>query len=54
MSDDLSLVVSGNDDDETFVQVPIRKKDFGDFITNLLGQPEKIQESAKVAHLKPH
>lgn len=44
MSDDLSLVVSGNDDDEKFVQVPIRKKDFGDFITNLLGQPEKIQE----------
>lgn len=44
MKDDLSLVVSGNDDDESFVQVPIRKKDFGDFITNLLGQPEKIQE----------
>ncbi|MDM7480400.1 MAG: hypothetical protein P3W96_000020, partial [Halomonas sp.] len=27
-----------------FVKVPIKKKDFGDFITNLLGQPETISD----------
>ncbi|KFZ38423.1 hypothetical protein HR45_02965 [Shewanella mangrovi] len=45
MNNDLSLLVSGNDDGNSYVQVPIKKKDFGDFITNLLGQPEKIRDS---------
>ncbi|KUI97156.1 hypothetical protein [Vibrio sp. MEBiC08052] len=28
-----------------YYKVPIKKKDFGDFITNLLGQPETIEQS---------
>lgn len=44
MSGEVSLVVSGNDSQEQYVQVPIKRKDFGDFVTNLLGQPETITE----------
>ncbi|MBA4501697.1 hypothetical protein [Marinobacterium marinum] len=44
MSDDYQLVVSG-DDQESLVQIPIKKKDFGDFVTNLLGQPETMEWS---------
>ncbi|RDE25048.1 hypothetical protein DV711_05645 [Motiliproteus coralliicola] len=42
MPDDLQLLVSG-DDRDSLVQIPIKKKDFGDFVTNLLGQPETIE-----------
>ncbi|MDI5833542.1 hypothetical protein [Shewanella xiamenensis] len=42
MNDDLSIVLSGRESQEQFVQVPIKKKDFGNFITSLLGQPETI------------
>lgn len=45
MNEDLSLQVSNEDDREVFVQVPIRKQDFGRFVANLLGQPEKIEGS---------
>ncbi|GHX14138.1 hypothetical protein VCSRO60_3549 [Vibrio cholerae] len=44
MSNDVTLVMGDQSDDEQFVQVPIKKKDFGDFITNLLGQPEVIRD----------
>ncbi|MEW8552960.1 MAG: hypothetical protein AB2605_04135 [Candidatus Thiodiazotropha sp.] len=44
MTDEVSLVVSGDDPQEQYVQVPIKRKDFGDFVTNLLGQPETITE----------
>ncbi|MGN8124654.1 hypothetical protein ACTJK9_23125 [Pseudomonas sp. 22082] len=37
-----NVKISDSNSDEQYVQVPIKKKDFGDFITNLLGQPEKI------------
>lgn len=43
MSDNnFNVHISGADSDAQYVQVPIKKKDFGDFITNLLGQPETI------------
>lgn len=42
MSDNLKLVLDENE--EQMVQVPIKRKDFGDFITNLLGQPETIRD----------
>ena len=41
MSKEVSFVLPENEK-EQYVQVPIKKKDFGDFITNLLGQPENI------------
>lgn len=44
MSEDLNLVVSGDDSQNQYVQVAIKKKDFGDFVTSLLGQPETIVE----------
>lgn len=44
MSDDFQLIVSG-DDQDSLVKIPIKKKDFGDFVTNLLGQPETIDWS---------
>jgi hypothetical protein len=39
---DINLILSDDDSDDQFIQVPIKKKDFGDFITSLLGQPETI------------
>lgn len=43
MAENLNLVVNGDDENkEHLIQVPIKKKDFGDFVTNLLGQPEAI------------
>jgi hypothetical protein len=42
MSEDLSIRVSNDNSQEQYFQVPIKRKDFGDFITNLLGQPETI------------
>lgn len=44
MDNKFNLVVSGDDSQDQYVQVPIKRKDFGDFITNLLGQPETINE----------
>jgi hypothetical protein len=43
MTNEVILAVSDEGESE-YYQVPIRKKDFGDFITNLLGQPETIEE----------
>jgi hypothetical protein len=48
MGENLSIVVNDDDDDdqqEQFIQVPIKRKDFGDFVTNLLGQQETILEN---------
>lgn len=42
LNDGLNVVISGDNSENQYVQVPIKKKDFGDFITNLLGQPENI------------
>lgn len=42
LDDGLNVVISGDNSENQYVQVPIKKKEFGDFITNLLGQPEKI------------
>lgn len=42
MNEKMSIVVSEEVGDEKYIQVPIKKKDFGSFITNLLGQPETI------------
>lgn len=39
---DINLILSEDESDDQFIQVPIKKKDFGDFITGLLGQPETI------------
>lgn len=39
---DINLILSDDDSDDQFIQVPIKKKDFGDFITSLLGQRETI------------
>lgn len=39
---DLSITLSNDDSNEKFIQVPIKQKDFGEFISNLLGQPESI------------
>ncbi|WP_122516966.1 hypothetical protein [Pseudomonas viridiflava] len=39
---DINLILSDDDSEDQFIQVPIKKKDFGDFITSLLGQPETI------------
>tara|TARA_R110002020_G_scaffold287523_1_gene503023 strand:- start:1672 stop:2721 length:1050 start_codon:yes stop_codon:yes gene_type:complete len=44
MNDNLNLVLEGAEEHEQFVQVPIKRKDFGDFITSLLGQPETIRD----------
>ncbi|HBC3859298.1 TPA: hypothetical protein KD866_004765 [Vibrio parahaemolyticus] len=44
MNNDVTLTMGNQGDGEQFVQVPIKKKDFGDFITNLLGQPEIIRD----------
>jgi len=41
-ANDLNLILSEDDSESQFIQVPINKKDFGDFITGLLGQPETI------------
>lgn len=44
MTNDLEIVLKEEDEAQsTFVTVPIKKKDFGDFITNLLGQRELIE-----------
>ncbi len=45
MSENLSIVVNHDDEQEQFIQVPIKRKDFGDFVTNLLGQQETILEN---------
>lgn len=42
MNDGLNVLVSGDNSEDQYVQVSIKNKDFGDFITNLLGQPENI------------
>lgn len=42
LNDGLNVVISGDSSENQYVQVPIKKKDFGDFITKLLGQPENI------------
>lgn len=42
---DINLILSEDESDDQFIQVPIKKKDFGDFITSLLGQPEAINGS---------
>lgn len=39
---DLNILLSDDESDDQFIQVPIKKKEFGDFITSLLGQPETI------------
>ncbi|MCD5970400.1 hypothetical protein [Pseudomonas quasicaspiana] len=44
---DINLILSDDDSDDQFIQVPIKKKDFGDFITSLLGQPETINGRKK-------
>lgn len=44
MENEMNLVLGNDESAEKFVQVPIKKKDFGDFITNLLGQPETISD----------
>ncbi len=44
MSGDMTIVMGPDKSQEQFVQVPIKKKDFGNFITNLLGQPEIIRD----------
>lgn len=38
----LSITLTNDESDEKFIQVPIKQKDFGNFISNLLGQPESI------------
>ncbi|MDO6452801.1 hypothetical protein Q4490_04415 [Neptunomonas phycophila] len=44
MNSDMTIVMGPDESQEQFVQVPIKKKDFGDFITSLLGQPETIRD----------
>lgn len=44
MTNDFEIILKEEDEAQsTFVTVPIKKKDFGDFITNLLGQRELIE-----------
>lgn len=44
MGRDLDIVFSGEDAGDEYVKVPVKRKDFGDFVLNLLGQQEKIEE----------
>lgn len=44
MGNELNLKLSDDEREDQFVQVPIKRKDFGDFITGLLGQPETISD----------
>lgn len=47
MGDSLSIVENKENSQEQFIQVPIKKKDFGHFVTNLLGQPETIIDNVR-------
>ncbi|MEE5045510.1 hypothetical protein V2J81_19305 [Pseudomonas alliivorans] len=53
-SNDLNLILSSENSDESYIQVPIKKVDFGDFITNLLGQPETIHSGTDDTFIVTH
>lgn len=44
MDSEVNLTLKNDEEQQQYVQIPIKKKDFGDFISNLLGQAETIEQ----------